>query len=121
MHPKLDPRGRVLCSRPLGAGFGCILNRIPFKNHPKTGPGNHIYRNRPAKVYRLSRSIFYSGYRYRLPTLPVLGLIGNGDDGCGTSAGCLAVAEICRGRWHRDCLVAQLVSVHWTEEAYDVR
>jgi len=55
------------------------------------------------------------------PTLPVFGLIGNGDDGCGTSAGRLVVAEICRGRWHRDCLVAQLVSVHWTEEAYDVR
>ena len=26
-----------------GAGFGCILNRTPFKNPPKTDPGNHIY------------------------------------------------------------------------------
>jgi len=43
MHPKLAPRGRGLCPRPLGAGFGCILNRTPLKNPPKTGPGSHIY------------------------------------------------------------------------------
>jgi len=43
MHPKLAPRGRGLCPRPLGASFECILNRIPIKNPPKTGPGSHIY------------------------------------------------------------------------------
>ena len=43
MHPKPAPRGRGLCPRPLGSGFGCILNRIPFKSHTNTDPGGHIY------------------------------------------------------------------------------
>ena len=43
MHPKPAPRGRGLCPRPLGAGFGCILNRIHLKSTPKTGHGSHIY------------------------------------------------------------------------------
>ena len=43
MHPKPAPRGRGQSPRRLGAGFGCILYRIPFKSLPKTGPGSHIY------------------------------------------------------------------------------
>ena len=31
------------CEYGFRAGFGCILNRIPFKNPPKTGPGSHIH------------------------------------------------------------------------------
>ena len=38
MHPKLAPRGWGLCPRPIGACFGCILNKTPLKNIPQTGP-----------------------------------------------------------------------------------
>ena len=42
MHPKLDPRGRGQSPLPLGASFGCMLYRIPFKNLTKTCTGSSI-------------------------------------------------------------------------------
>ena len=41
-HPKPAPRCRGLCPLPLGAGFGRILYRVPFKSPPETGPGSQI-------------------------------------------------------------------------------
>jgi len=38
MHPKLAPRGRGLCPRPLGAGFGCICIGSSSKAIPKPAP-----------------------------------------------------------------------------------
>jgi len=43
MDPKPTPRGRGRSPRPLGVGFGSILNRISFKIPPETGPGTNIY------------------------------------------------------------------------------
>ena len=48
MHPKPAPRSRGLCPLPLGAGFGCILYRIPFKK-----PSQNLPRKpyTPRKLY----------------------------------------------------------------------
>jgi len=43
MHPELAPRGRGQSHLLLGASFGCIWYKIPFKGFSTIGPGNHVY------------------------------------------------------------------------------